>query len=191
MKNRPLTIKIHLPEGSAIGIKEAEITNRLILAIRIPRSKITEAFKRNFSSFSGIYFLFGENEENSEPIVYIGQAENCISRIKTHNKQKDFWNHAILIVSKTNGFTKTDTSFLEYYTIKKTNELKRYITDNQANPKKPSINETDELDQLENLETIKNTSIYSGPPNSGRNESNKFKSKKNLLLQRKRCKCCW
>tara|TARA_R110000737_G_scaffold349658_3_gene386407 strand:- start:74 stop:922 length:849 start_codon:yes stop_codon:yes gene_type:complete len=155
MQNRPKTIKIFLPEGSATGIKEAELTNRLILATSIPRSKLNEVQKRDAFNHTGIYFLFGQNIEDSEPIVYIGQAENCMERIKAHNRNKDFWNNCVLITSKTNGFTKTAISFLEYYAIKKSNEIKRYQSDNQATPKKPSINESDEADLLDNFDTIR------------------------------------
>jgi len=155
MELRPKTIKIYLPEGSATGIKEAELTNRLVLAISAPRIKLPGLVKREAASYTGIYFLFGENEENSDSVVYIGQGENCLDRIKAHNRNKDFWNRCIIIVTKTNGFTRTDISYLEYYAILKTNELKRYVTDNQATPKKPSIKESDEADLLDSFETIK------------------------------------
>lgn len=152
---RPKTIKIFLPEGSATGIKEAEVTNRLILAMSIPRSGLSNAATRELSSYTGIYFLFGESEDESEPIVYIGQAESCLARIKNHNRTKDFWNRCVLIVSKTNSYTKTDISFLEYHAIKKAAEIKRYISDNQAIPNKPSISESAESDLLDDFDTIK------------------------------------
>ena len=49
----------------------------------------------------GVYFLFGYDDEKAKPIAYIGEAEDCYNRLKQHNQKKDFWTHAIVIVTKT------------------------------------------------------------------------------------------
>ena len=40
-------------------------------------------------------------------MVYIGEAEECNERLKNHQRNKDFGNYAIVIISKINAFTKT------------------------------------------------------------------------------------
>lgn len=77
MKGR--TIQIFLPFGSPGGIKIAEITNRTVQAIYIPRNQLSEAQKRDEVSNVGLYFLFGQNDEDATPQVYIGEAENFMN----------------------------------------------------------------------------------------------------------------
>lgn len=155
MSNRPQTIQIFLPDGNPTSIKIADLTNRMIVAVLIPRSKLTECGTREEVKRYGIYFLFGINEEKAKPISYIGETEDCFERIKSHNKTKDFWNYAVVISSKSNSFTKSHVKYLEHLCIKTANEIGRYDTDNLSAPAKPHITEAMEADLLDNFETIK------------------------------------
>lgn len=153
--NRPQTIQIFLPDGNPTSIKIADLTNRMVTAVLIPRNKLAEVGTRDEVRKYGVYFLFGGDEEKAKPISYIGETEDCFDRIKTHNKTKDFWNYAVVISSKTNTFTKSHVKYLEYLCIKNANEIGRYDTDNQSAPAKPFITESMEADLLDNYETIK------------------------------------
>jgi hypothetical protein len=64
---RGKTIQIFLTDGSPRGIKIAEITSNIELAIFIPRTKINEANSRKEVSTPGIYFLFGDSEDAAKP----------------------------------------------------------------------------------------------------------------------------
>lgn len=152
---RGKTIQVFLTDGSPRGIKLAEITSNIEQAIFIPRSKMNEASKRKEVSRPGLYFLFGNNGENSKPMVYIGQSRNCLDRIKTHDQKKDFWNYAVLIISKTESFTQTHIEYLEELAITKAAEANRYQLDNAVNPRKFKVPETLEADLLDNFDTIK------------------------------------
>ncbi len=152
---RPQTIQIFLPDGNPTSIKIADLTNRMIVAVLIPRNKLTDCGVRPEVRKYGIYFLFGINEDKAKPIGYIGETEDCFERLKTHNKSKDFWNYAIVITSKSNTFTKSPVKFLEHICIKTANEIGRYDTDNLAIPSKPYITESMEADLLDNFDTIK------------------------------------
>lgn len=90
MINRPQTIQIFLPEGNPTSIKIADLTNRMIVAILIPRSKLSECGIRPEVRKYGIYFLFGINEEKAKPISYIGETEDCFERLKCTISQKNF-----------------------------------------------------------------------------------------------------
>ena len=155
MSTRPQTIQIFLPDGNATSIKIVDITSRMITAVLFPRNKLAEVGSRDEVRKYGIYFLFGEDEEKAKPICYIGETEDCYDRIKTHNKNKDFWNYAVVFSSKSNTFTKSHVKFLEYLCIKHANEIGRYETDNQSTPSKPYITESMEADLMDNFETIK------------------------------------
>lgn len=153
--SRPQTIQIFLPDGNPTSIKIADLTNRTITAVLVPRNKLSEVGLREEVRKYGIYFLFGLNEEKAKPMVYIGETEDCFVRIKTHNKNKDFWNHAVIISSKTNTFTKAHVKYLEYLCVKNALEVGRYDTENQTSPAKPYVTESMEADPLDNYETIK------------------------------------
>ncbi len=152
---RGKTIQIFLPDGNARSIKIAEITSQIVQAIHIPRNKLSEAGKREEINNVGIYFLFGEDEEKSKPLVYIGEAENCCNRLKQHNQNKDFWTHAVVIVTKTSSFTKSHVKFLENYCVNKASEINRFILENNVNPTKSHITEQMEADIMDVYDTMK------------------------------------
>ncbi|MCA0931760.1 GIY-YIG nuclease family protein [Lutimonas saemankumensis] len=155
MNKRPQTIQIFLPDGSPTSIREAEITNRLVKAILFPRNKMQEASKREIVHHTGVYFLFGTNEDSSKSVVYIGEGENCFNRIRSHNRKKDFWTHCVIVTTKTDEYTKTDGKYLEYFCLERAKEIDRYKIDNDTGSKKPSLSESREYDLLDNFETAK------------------------------------
>jgi len=153
MRQTAKTIQIFLPDGNPRGLKIAEITSRTVSAFLFPRSQLDDAAKRNELNNVGVYLLFGSNE--SKPYVYIGEAENCLTRLKQHNKSKDFWTHAIAFVSKTHYFTKTHIKFLEWLCCETASTANRYILENGNTPTKPHITEPVEADLYDNFDTIK------------------------------------
>lgn len=177
--SRPQTIQIFLPDGSPTSIKEAEITNRLVKAILFPRSKMAEVSKREIVHFTGVYFLFGLSEEGGKPFVYIGEGEECFRRIKSHNRKKDFWTHAVIITTKTDELTKTDGKFLEHYCLGKASSIGRYSIMNDTGSKKPSLSESRTYDLLDTFETLKLLLATLGYPIF--EEKRKAKSSKELF----------
>jgi hypothetical protein len=153
--SRPQTIQIFLPDGNPTSIRIADITNRMITAVLIPRSKLGDVAARQEVRRYGIYFLFGENEEKAKPITYIGETDDCFIRLQSHNRAKEFWNYAVVISSKSNNFTKGHVKYLEYLCIKSAIEIGRYDTENQVSPARPHVTESMEADLMDNYETIK------------------------------------
>ena len=154
MKTKPQTIQIFLPDGSPRSIKIAEITNRTISAVFIPRNKLNQANHRDEIQNVGTYFLFGKNEEHSLQQVYIGESEDCLKRLRDHNRNKDFWTHAVVMVSKTSALTKTHVKYLEHLAVEKAKESSRFYTENDKIPTAPFVTESMEADLLDSFETI-------------------------------------
>lgn len=150
------TIQIFLPFGSPRGIKIAEITNRTVQAIYIPRNELAKAEERLEVQNVGVYYLFGQSDEESKPQIYIGEAENCFKRLKEHNRSKDFWDAAIVFVTNNqqNQFTKTDVKFLEHQSFQKAQETKRYKFA-QTIPQLSFVPEWRQADLQDIFETIK------------------------------------
>lgn len=150
----PQTIQIFLPDGNPRGIKMAEITNRTIKAILFPRNQFEAILQRPELANVGFYFLFGV-ADNGHEMAYIGEAEDCAERLKQHQRNKDFWNYAVVIISQTHAFTKTHVRYLEYMAIKKAGETNRYELDNSAVSNRPHITESMEADAEDCFEIAK------------------------------------
>lgn len=151
----PKTIQIFLPDGNPRGIRIAAITSRTVQAIQIPRSSLHEAQARQEPHNVGVYFLFGESEESTKPVVYIGEAEDCYHRVKQHNQSKDFWNTAVVITSKIQSFTKAHIKYLEWYCYDQTKQTGRYRLENTSIPTKSYVPEPIIADLLDNFETMR------------------------------------
>ena len=124
------TIQIFLPTGDPRGIRVAEITTRIVRVIEVPRSQLDEFLKMPEAQQVGVYFLMGELSEAGLPRAYIGQSGNVGKRLTEQNKDKDFWNRALVVISLTNSMTQTHALFLEWFAIAKATEAGRYSLEN-------------------------------------------------------------
>ncbi|MEX0818890.1 MAG: GIY-YIG nuclease family protein [Pirellulaceae bacterium] len=148
------TLQIFLPTGEPRGIRIAELTTRIVQSVLIPRSDLAMAKARPELDHLSVYFLFGDSEEAAKPIVYVGQTEDVRKRLDYHNSTKDFWQTAVLVISKTHSFTQAHIKYLEYYCVKKAKEIGRYALNNDQIPSKPFVPEPMEADLLDGFETL-------------------------------------
>jgi predicted GIY-YIG superfamily endonuclease len=130
MKPSPKTIQIFLPGGDPRGIRIAELTTRIMQAIEVPRSLLGDFFKMEESGQVAVYFLFGDEGDGAEPGVYIGQTGDLRARLKDHNQKKDFWQRAVVLVSRTNSLTQTHALFLEWHSLQEARRVGRYRDEN-------------------------------------------------------------
>jgi hypothetical protein len=149
------TIQIFLPDGNPRGIRLAEITSRTVQVIQIPRAHLEQASGRDELCSVGIYFLVGDVSEGLQPQVYVGEAEDCLARLKQHHKQKEFWTNVLVAVSRTHYFTKSHVKFLEWYCHQAILKSGRFTLENGSVPTKPYISESMEADLLDNFDTLK------------------------------------
>lgn len=131
----------------------AEITTRIVQAIEVPRSLLPEFLKMPESDQVAMYLLFGLSEDNSEPKVYIGQTGDLRKRLAKHNKEKDFWQKALVLISRTNSLTQTHALFLEWLCIQEAKKAARYATENGNDGSKPHTPAPLEADCLEIFDT--------------------------------------
>jgi len=149
------TIQIFLPDGNPRGIRVAEITSRTVEVILVPRAHLDMAAARTELGQVGVYFLLGEATQGAELQVYVGEAEDCLGRLRQHNKQKEFWNVALIAVSKTQYFTKSHAKYLEWFAHKAISTAGRYALENVNGPTKPYISESMEADLADNFDTMR------------------------------------
>lgn len=148
------TIKIFLIDGDPNGRMTCELSNWTGKAYKIPRIKIKECSDRDDLKNTGVYLLLGKDEEGLEQ-VYIGEAETILNRLIQHLNQKDFWNEAIVFVSKDDNLNKAHIKYLENRLFEIATLVKRYKIENTITPTQSSISESDKAEMEEFLDNIK------------------------------------
>ncbi len=137
MSAYPKTIQIFLPGGDPRGIRVAEITTRIVQVIEVPRSLLGEFMKMPESDQVALYFLFGEAEDGTEQKVYIGQTGDLRARLTKHNKEKEFWQRALVLISRTHSLTQTHALYLEWHCLQASRMAGRYADENGNGGSKP------------------------------------------------------
>ncbi len=136
-------------DGQSNGRIKCTLANWTGVAYKIPRTELEKCHDREDLSQTGVYFLFGESEENGENVVYVGQAglrkngEGILNRLLEHKKnpEKDYWTEAVIFTTSNNSFGPTEISYLEsrFCNIAKT--VKRYEVKNGNDPTIGNITE--------------------------------------------------
>ncbi|MDZ4259450.1 MAG: GIY-YIG nuclease family protein [Gemmatimonadales bacterium] len=164
MSPTPKTIQIFLPGGDPQGIRVAEITTRIVQLVEVPRSLLSSFLAMPESAQVALYFLIGPPVDEGDPQVYIGQTGDLRSRLTTHNKEKDWWQRALVLISRTNSLTQTHTLFLEWHALQKVNEAGRYAVQNGNNGSRPHTPAPLEADCLEIFDTGRTLLATLGSP---------------------------
>jgi hypothetical protein len=148
------TIKIFLLDGDPNGRLTCELSNWTGKAYKIPRNKIKDCSDREDLTRTGVYLLFGKNEE-AEELVYIGEGEEILKRIIQHLPLKEFWHETIVFVSKDENLNKAHIKYLENRLYDLAKAAQRYKIINTNVPTQSSIAESDRAEMEELLENIK------------------------------------
>ncbi len=163
MNPAPKTIQIFLPGGDPRGIRIAEITTRILQVIEVPRSLLSDFLEMPESERVALYFLIGaDDSDNLE--VYTGQTGDLKARLASHNKNKEFWERALVVISRTNSITQTHTLFLEWHCIQAVREAGRYSDQNGNSGSRPHTPAPLEADCLEIFDTASTLLATLGHP---------------------------
>jgi hypothetical protein len=148
------TIKIFLIDGDPNGRMSCELSNWSGKAYKITRINIKDCTDRNDLISTGVYLLFGKDEEGKD-LVYIGEAESILKRLTQHLNQKDFWNETIVFISKDDNLNKAHIKYLENRLHDTARQAKRYKVQNSIIPTQSSLSESDKAEMEEFIENIK------------------------------------
>ena len=148
------TIKIFLVDGDPNGRMSCELSNWSGKAYKIPRIRIKDSTDRDDLKSTGVYLLFGKDEEGKD-LVYIGEAESILKRLNQQLTLKDFWNEAIVFISKDENLNKAHIKYLENRLHDIAKNANRYKIDNSVIPTQSSISESDRAEMEEFIEYIK------------------------------------
>lgn len=148
------TIKIFLIDGDPNGRMSCELSNWQGKAYKIPRIKIKDCGDRDDLTSTGVYLLFGKDEDGKE-LVYMGEAESTLKRLNQQLTSKDFWNEAIIFITKDENLNKAHIKYLENRLHDIAKIANRYKIENSIIPTQTSISESDRAEMEEFIEYIK------------------------------------
>lgn len=133
-----------------------ELSNWTGKAYRIPRGKVKDCANRPELKSTAVYILFGRPESSSaKPKAYIGEAENVYSRLVQHVSEKEFWNEAVVFISKDENLNKAHIKYLESRLHELATTAERFQIENSNTPTKSSISESDQAEMEEFIEYVR------------------------------------
>ena len=156
------TIQMYIFDGNPNGRIMCELSNWNGRVYKISRNELSEFSQRDDAENTGVYFLFGKNDDNTDT-VYIGEAERMYSRLKQHLRDTEYWSDCIAVISKDNLLNKAHVKYLEnkFYLLAQSSG--RAGITNSTVPTCSSISEYDEAmleEFISNAKLLVNTLGY-------------------------------
>ena len=158
MAKRSKNINMFLMDGEVTGKIKCTLSNWTGVIYKIPRIQLGDLKSRDEMRQSGIYFLFGRDEDKQKDVTYIGQAttrkngEGVLLRIQEHTRDThaDYFNDVIILTTQNNSFGPTEISYLENKFTQLAKEAGRYIVKNGNDPNPGNVTEEkeSELDEI-------------------------------------------
>lgn len=143
-------------DGQTNGLRTVEISNMTIYCTLFPRTQLEHFSKRDEANKPGVYLLLGPDVNNPDQnVLYVGQGDPVLPRLKSHSNNKDFWTDRIVFSSKDEYLTKTQIKYLEAELYSLAKEAFRVNLDNTQSPTKPNISEVDKAEVEHFLDGIK------------------------------------
>ena len=163
-------VRLFLVDGTVGGLMTAEILNWTGHMLRGRRSELGEIKRREEAKRTGVYILFGTDEED-QPAAYIGEGDMVANRLDQHNNNKDFWKDVVIITSKDMNLTKAHVRYLESELIKLAQNIGRFkLLNGNAPTGGAALPEADESDmkyfisQIQILMPVLGFDIFRGRP---------------------------
>ena len=150
-------IELFLVDGEPGGITTANISGWTGHILSGPRTALTRLLDREEAHRNGVYLLLGDDPDAIESVsCYIGKTEDFSARFRQHDRQKDWWNRAILVSSRDDSFNEGHWGYLEARLVEIANITKRCsLPDNTQTPQPRKLSEAQQSDAEVFLEQIR------------------------------------
>lgn len=106
----------------------------------LPYDDVVKVGKEYLTGKYAFYILLGHRPLGGH-MAYIGQTNDFINRVGDHKQKKDWWDTALVFVSKANEIYASEALYLEYLGWKKAIEANRYQMDNTKPIKEPGLSD--------------------------------------------------
>jgi predicted GIY-YIG superfamily endonuclease len=102
----------------------------------LPRNMVAEVGKKHPQLRQHCFYILLGKDNRGGNMAYIGESQDFTDRVNDHKIKKDFWDTALVFISKANEIFDSEVLYLEYlgyqaaieagnYTIENTNEVKK------------------------------------------------------------------
>lgn len=156
------TIQMIIFDNNPNGMIMCELSNWNGRVFKIARTELKSFYQRQESGFTGVYFLLGRDDDNNDT-VYIGETEVMQKRLNQHMDDANYWNDAIVVISKDNNLNKAHVKYLENVFYSMAVKSGRATIVNANVPTKSSVSEYDEAmleEFISNSKLLVNTLGY-------------------------------
>lgn len=159
MKNSK-NFNLFLMDGEVTGRIKCTLSNWTGLAYKIPRPYLEKCKDRQDLKQSGVYFLFGKNNDGNDE-VYVGQAgirkngEGVLFRVVEHLKDENYFSEAVMLTTQNNSFGPTEISYLENKFTNLAIDVDRYKVRNGNDPNPGNVTEEKESELEDFIEYSK------------------------------------
>jgi hypothetical protein len=142
-KQPPFELRIFVADGDPDGLRLVTRSNWIGKAIVFPRALFAQVRNRDEFQQTGVYLLVGPRPEGDGEMLYVGEGDPVLDRLKGHYAGKDFWTRAVFFVAGTEHLNKAHVQFLEAQLVARARAAKRMPLDNLNSPGEPTLSEAD------------------------------------------------
>ncbi|WP_147679996.1 GIY-YIG nuclease family protein [Actinomyces ruminicola] len=152
---QPRTIQLFLVDGDPRFRIKATLSNWTGLVYSLPRTCLDNDPARPDLEQTGVYLLFGTNDETGQAQVYVGQArerangKGILGRIYEHVTTEDgqeYFTHVIAVTTQNDSFGPTEISYLENRFYRMAADASRYKVTNGNCPSPGKVTEEKEAE---------------------------------------------
>ena len=150
-------IDLFLVDGEPGGITTANVSGWTGHILSGPRTSLTRILDRKEAHRNGVYLLLGEDPDAIDNIAcYIGRTEDFSARFRQHDRQKDWWDRAVLISSRDDSFNEGHWGYLEARLVEIASTAKRCsLPDNTQTPQPRKLSEAQQSDAEAFLDQVR------------------------------------
>lgn len=103
------------------------------------RTQLEDALTRDEADRPGAYLLLGEKDDQQS--LYVGETDVLKERLKSHVREKDWWDYAILITSNGEPLNKAHVRYLEHRLFAEAKRIGKIMVDFGRSPTASQLSE--------------------------------------------------
>ena len=150
------SVRVFVPSGQPDDLFIIEKSNWTGVGFAFPRANFAKARSRSELDQPGVYVLWGHDEDELRPKVYVGMSDRTSQRISNHISRQDreFWQHTVAFTSKDGNFNGSHARYVESRLISLATEAGRCELQNSQEPSAPNLSEADKADAESFLQDV-------------------------------------
>lgn len=139
-------IHVTLVDGDPNSLIIADNPSSTVRIIICPRNALSNKDLVKTLERPGVYCLIGKDSAAQDQ-VYIGESDNLADRFYTHrhNKEKEFWQNTVVVVSKDDNLNKAHVLYLQHLLFKAAKSANKVKVLSGQNPDKPFVSAPDRV----------------------------------------------